>query len=126
MTMSSYIRILNRLNQPDSEDTDIENLKSEMETLVDKAEQIEAAIESDIEDKTVEIESVLKHQLSNIEHFVRDDFKAQYKKEMEEELEVLGEFEEKMQNSGVERSAHVSVISAICILLSRTLLQNML
>ena len=38
-------------------------------TLV-KDEIIEAAIESDIEDKTVEIESVLKHQLSNIEHFV--------------------------------------------------------
>ena len=46
MTMSSYIRILNRLNQPDSEDTDIENLKSEMETLVDKAEQIEANLEN--------------------------------------------------------------------------------
>ena len=44
--MSSYIRILNRLNQPDSEDTDIENLKSEMETLVDKAEQIEANLEN--------------------------------------------------------------------------------
>ena len=40
------IRILNRLNQPDSEDTDIENLKSEMETLVDKAEQIEANLEN--------------------------------------------------------------------------------
>merc|ERR1712223_269335 len=38
--------ILNRLNQPDSEDTDIENLKSEMETLVDKAEQIEANLEN--------------------------------------------------------------------------------
>ena len=46
LTMSSYIRILNRLNQPDSEDTDIENLKSEMETLVDKAEQIEANLEN--------------------------------------------------------------------------------
>ena len=46
MTMSSCIRILNRLNQPDSEDTDIENLKSEMETLVDKAEQIEANLEN--------------------------------------------------------------------------------
>ena len=44
--MSSYIRILNRLNQPDDEDTDIENLKSEMETLVDKAEQIEANLEN--------------------------------------------------------------------------------
>ena len=44
--MSSCIRILNRLNQPDSEDTDIENLKSEMETLVDKAEQIEANLEN--------------------------------------------------------------------------------
>ena len=39
-------RILNRLNQPDSEDADIENLKSEMETLVDKAEQIEANLEN--------------------------------------------------------------------------------
>merc|ERR1719412_200780 len=38
--------ILNRLNQPDSEDTDIENLKSEMETLVEKAEQIEANLEN--------------------------------------------------------------------------------
>ena len=37
---------MNRLNQPDSEDTDIENLKSEMETLVDKAEQIEANLEN--------------------------------------------------------------------------------
>merc|ERR1711971_887675 len=38
--------ILNRLNQPESEDADIENLKSEMETLVDKAEQIEANLEN--------------------------------------------------------------------------------
>ena len=37
---------MNRLNQPDSEDADIENLKSEMETLVDKAEQIEANLEN--------------------------------------------------------------------------------
>ena len=67
----------------------------------------------------------------NIEHFVRDDFKAQYnevKKEMVEEFEVLEELEEKMLNSasGVERSVRVSVTSAICILLSRTLLLNML
>ena len=94
------------------------------ETLV-KDEIIEAAIESDIEDKTVEIESVLKHQLSNIEHFVRDDFKAQYneiKKEIVEEFQL----EEKMLGSGEERSACVSVTSAICILLSRTFLLNML
>ena len=37
---------MKRLNQPDSEDADIENLKSEMETLVDKAEQIEANLEN--------------------------------------------------------------------------------
>merc|ERR1719384_1100706 len=89
--------------------TDLED-----ETLV-KDEIIEAAIESDIEDKTVEIESVLKHQLSNIENFVRDDFKAQYnelKKEIVEEFQL----EEKMLDSGAERSARVSVTSAICIL----------
>jgi len=90
-----------------------------------KDENIEAAIESDIEDKTVEIESVLKHQLSNIEHFVRDDFKAQYN-EIEKEIVEEFQLEEKMLNSGVERSVRVSVTSAICILLSRTFLLNML
>ena len=101
------------------DETDIKD-----ETLV-KDEIIEAAIESDIEDKTVEIESVLKHQLSNIEHFVRDDFKAQYNEITKEIVEEF-ELEEKMLNSGVERSARVSVTSAICILLSRTFLLNML
>ena len=52
------IRILNRLNQPDSEDTDIENLKSEMETLVDKAEQIEANLEN-IEHMDQEVQIVV-------------------------------------------------------------------
>ena len=52
------IRILNRLNQPDSEDTDIENLKSEMETLVDKAEQIEANLEN-IENMDQEVQIVV-------------------------------------------------------------------
>jgi len=50
--------ILNRLNQPDSEDTDIENLKSEMETLVDKAEQIEANLEN-IEHMDQEVQIVV-------------------------------------------------------------------
>ena len=113
---------------PDTEEPEETFSKDETdvkdETLI-KDENIEAAIESDIEDKTVEIESVLKHQLSNIEHFVRDDFKAQYK---EIEKEIVEEFqsEEKMVNSGVERSVSVSVTSAICILLSRTFLLNML
>jgi len=102
-----------------SKETDIKD-----ETLI-KDEKIEAAIESDIEDKTVEIESVLKHQLSNIEHFVRDDFKAQYN-EIEKVIVEEFQLEEKMLNSGVERSVRVSVTSAICILLSRTFLLNML
>ena len=54
------IRILNRLNQPDSEDTDIENLKSEMETLVDKAEQIEANLEN-IEHMDQEVQIVVNN-----------------------------------------------------------------
>ena len=52
------IRILNRLNQPDSEETDIENLKSEMETLVDRAEQIEANLEN-IEHMDQEVQIVV-------------------------------------------------------------------
>jgi len=128
-SFEKYVPYIPDTEQPEKssskDETDIKD-----ETLI-KAEKIEAAIESDSEDKTVEIESVLKHQLSNIEHFVRDDFKAQFndvKKEMVEEFEVLEELEEKMLNSasGVERSVRVSVTSAICILLSRTLLLNML
>ena len=58
LRVKASIRILNRLNQPESEETDIENLKSEMETLVDRAEQIEANLEN-IEHMDQEVQIVV-------------------------------------------------------------------
>ena len=92
------------------------------ETVI-KDDIIEPALDkSEIEDKTIEIESVLKHQLSDIEHFVRDDFKAQYS-ELTEKIVAEFELEGKMQHSSGERSV-VSVTFTICILLTRTFLLN--
>ena len=54
-----FYRILTRLNQPDSEDQDLDNLTSEMENLVGKAEQIEANIEN-IENMGSEVQIVVK------------------------------------------------------------------
>jgi len=47
--------ILSRINQPDSEDKDLEDMKSEMETLVDAAAQIEANLE-DIDNMNTDVE----------------------------------------------------------------------
>merc|ERR1712066_323587 len=109
-------------------DTDKSNIKDQAdlkdETVI-KDDIIEPASDkSEREDKTIEIESVLKHQLSNIEHFVRDDFKTQYT-ELKEKIVEEFDLEGKILHSGGERSV-VSVTFTICILLARTFLLNFL
>jgi uncharacterized membrane-anchored protein YhcB (DUF1043 family) len=51
-------RILNRLNQPDTDGQDLEELKTEMEELVGQAEQIEANLEG-IENMEAEVKIVV-------------------------------------------------------------------
>ena len=71
------IRILNRLNQPDSEDTDIENLKSEMETLVDKAEQIEANLEN------------IEHMDQDVQIVVNDHDEEENENSLDDEVRMI-------------------------------------
>ena len=112
---------------PYNPDTELDNKSKDPadlkdETVIDNNIIDPAIDKSEREDKTIEIESVLKHQLSDIEHFVRDDFKAQYS-ELTEKIVAEFELEGKMQHSCGERSV-VSVTFTICILLTRLFLLN--
>ena len=80
-----------------------------------------ASDKSEREDKTIEIESVLKHQLSNIEHFVSDDFKTQFT-DLKEKIVEEFELEAKMLASGGERLVvSVTMTSIICVFLATIL-----
>ena len=106
------------------EDTGEDQADLKDETVIEEDIIKPALDNSEGDDKTVEIESVLKNQLSNIEHFVRDDFKAQYSQLAEKIVDEF-ELEGKMLHSCGERSV-VSVTFTICVLLTRTFLLNLL
>lgn len=104
----------------DTVNDDTELVKSEKHS---ELEQVKVKIENKQKVEEVEaIESVLKHQLSNIENFVRDDYKAKYLELKDELIEVV---EDKiLQSSADTTRATFSVF--ILILAARTLAQHWL
>ena len=101
---------------PDDMLTDKDDTK---EVTSDLQKQIES--EQKQEDRETKIiESVLKRQLSNIENFVSDDFKAKYDELKDEFIEKV---EEKLEqrSSSDSRHRHPSLLVIISILLARTL-----
>lgn len=92
-----------------SENDDIEEVQSEKQETIENSEQKENKI----------MESVLKKQLSNIENFVRDDFKAQYS-ELKDEF--IGKIEDKLLHSSSPSVRHSSLVMImLSVLLARTL-----
>ena len=77
-----------------NDDHKLNEVNSEEASEHEAAEEI---IENKQKDEAEVIESVLKHQLSNIENFVRDDYKAKYLELKDDLLETV---EEKLQVSG--------------------------
>ena len=73
-----------------------------------------------VEKEAETIESVLKHQLSNIENFVRDDYKAKY---LELKDELMEEVEDKILHSSADK---MQATIGLLILLSavRTIMQH--
>ena len=77
-----------------SDDHKLIEVNSEEASEQEPAEDI---IDSKQKDEAEVIESVLKHQLSNIENFVRDDYKAKYLELKDDLLETV---EEKLHVTG--------------------------
>ena len=79
-----------------SEESDIVSSEKQSEL-----ERVEEKIENKQKVEEVQaIESVLKHQLSNIENFVRDDYKAKY---LELKEELIEEVEDKILHSSADK-----------------------
>ena len=81
---------------------------------VKQSEVIESK-QKDVENKV--IETVLKHQLDNIEHYLRDDSKAKF---LEIEEEFIEKFEEKILHSSDER-IRPQMKLLICLIFARTI-----
>jgi len=100
-----------------SEESDIVSSEKQSEL-----ERVEEKIENKQKIEEVEaIESVLKHQLSNIENFVRDDYKAKY---LELKEELIEEVEDKILHSSADK---MQATIGLLILVSavRTIMQHL-
>lgn len=93
----------------------ISEKQSELERDEEKIENKQKVEEAEA------IESVLKHQLSNIENFVRDDYKAKY---LELKDELIEEVEDKILHSSADK---MQATIGLLILLSavRTIMQHL-
>jgi len=76
-----------------------------------------------VEKEAEAIESVLKHQLSNIENFVRDDYKAKY---LELKDEIIEEVEDKILHSSASDRRQAATIGLLILLSAvRTIMQHL-
>ena len=76
-----------------------EKQKSDLKIEVD-TKTVPAVVKSEEEDI---IESVLKQQLSDIDNFVRDDFKSEFQELKNEIVEEFEEIEKKVVHSGSDK-----------------------
>jgi len=110
----------------------IPDTEAESETVSEDSELVSSEKQSELErdeekienkqkvEEVEAIESVLKHQLSNIENFVRDDYKAKY---LELKDELIEEVEDKILHSSADK---IQATVGLLILLStvRTIMQH--
>jgi hypothetical protein len=88
---------------------DIEDTKNVLK-VSDEAENNVRILESEMKD----IESVLKHQLDDIDNYVRDDFKSQF---LELKNEIVQEIDQKISYSSASKS-HYNVAFIILFIFS--------
>lgn len=97
------------------EETDIVSEDDIEDVLGVKQSEVIESKQKDVENKV--IETVLKHQLDNIEHYLRDDSKAKF---LEIEEEFIEKFEEKILHSSDER-IRPQMKLLICLIFARTI-----
>ena len=112
----------------------IPDTEGKSETVSDESELVNSEKQSELDrdkekienkqkvEEAEAIESVLKHQLSNIENFVRDDYKAKY---LELKDELIEEVEDKILHSSADKRQAATIGLLILLSAVRTIVQHL-
>lgn len=112
----------------------IPDTEGKSETVSDESELVNSEKQSELDrdkekienkqkvEEAEAIESVLKHQLSNIENFVRDDYKAKY---LELKDELIEEVEDKILHSSADKMQAATIGLLILLSAVRTIVQHL-